>query len=180
MSSKLGDSNTSTRRGYAPSRALYARMALATGLVLLASAYASGEEAAHHGESHAQAEHKNVFALFVGAANEDRRDKGPAVGLEYERRLSTSFGIGALAERTFGDLDSMVYAVPFAYHSGAWKVYIAPGIEDREGHEVENLVRIGAEYGFKAGSWEIAPQVDLDFVKGNRVFVIGVTFGKGF
>jgi hypothetical protein len=121
-----------------------------------------------------------MFALFVGAANEDRRDKGPAIGLEYERRLNTSFGIGVLAERTFGDLDSMVYAVPFAYHSGAWKAYIAPGIEDREGHKSENLVRIGAEYGFEAGGWEIAPQIDLDFVDGNRVFVFGVTFGKGF
>jgi hypothetical protein len=155
-------------------------MALATGLALLVSAFACAEETTHEGESQGHAEHKNVFALFVGAATDDRRDKGAAIGLEYERRLNTWFGIGVLAERTFGDLDAMVYAVPFAYHSGAWKAYIAPGIEDREGHESEDLVRIGAEYAFEAGSWEIAPQVDLDFVEGNRVFVIGVTFGKGF
>ena len=180
MGSKLRNSKISTGRGCAPGRALYARMALATCFALLSSAYAWGEETAHHGESHAHGGHKNVFALFIGAANEDRRDKGPAIGLEYERRLNTSFGIGVLAERTFGDLDSIVYAVPFAYHSGAWKAYIAPGIEDREGHKSENLVRIGAEYGFEAGGWEIAPQIDLDFVDGNRVFVFGVTFGKGF
>jgi hypothetical protein len=180
MSSKLRGSKTSTRHGHTPGKTLCSRVALATGLALLASAFACAEETAHDGESHGHAEHKNVFALFVGAATEERRDKGPAIGLEYERRLNTWFGIGVLAERTFGDLDSMVYAIPFAYHSGAWKAYIAPGIEDREGHEAEDFVRIGAEYAFEAGSWEIAPQVDLDFVEGSRVFVIGVTFGKGF
>ena len=180
MGTKLRGSKTSTRREHAPGRALNSRMALATALALLAPGFACAEETAHHGESHAHAAHKNLLALFVGAATDARRDKGPALGIEYERRLSERFGIGVVIERTFGDLDSMVYAVPFAYHSGAWKAYIAPGIEDREGHEAENLVRIGAEYGFEAGSWEIAPQVDLDFVEGSRVFVIGVTFGKGF
>ena len=180
MGSKLPASNTSTRRGHAPGKTLYSRMALATGLALLMSAFACAEETTHEGESQGHAEHKNVFALFVGAATDDRRDKGAAIGLEYERRLSEQFGIGVVVERTFGDLDAMVYAVPFAYHYGALKAYIAPGIEDREGHESEDLVRIGAEYAFEAGSWEIAPQVDLDFVEGNRVFVIGVTFGKGF
>ena len=96
------------------------------------------------------------------------------------RHSESNTSVGVVVERTFGDLDSMVYAVPFAYHSGAWKAYIAPGIEDREGHHTENLVRIGAEYAFKAGRWEIAPQVDIDFVEGSQVFVIGVTFGKGF
>ena len=156
------------------------RMALATALALLASGFACAEETAHDGDSHGHAAHKNVLALFVGAATDGRRDKGPALGLEYERRLSDRFGIGVVVERTFGDLDSMVYAVPFAYHSGAWKAYIAPGIEDREGHHTEKLIRIGTEYAFKAGSWEVAPQVNVDFVEGSQVFVIGLAFGKGF
>ena len=41
-------------------------------------------------------------------------------------------------------------------------------------------VGVIVERTFAAGAWEIAPQVDLDFVEGSRVFVIGVTFGKGF
>ena len=155
-------------------------MALATALALLAASFASAEETAHDGESHGHAVHQNVLALFVGLAADDRRDKGPALGLEYERRLSARFGIGVMVERTFGDLDSMVYTVPFVYHSGTWKSYIAPGIEDREGHDTEKLVRIGTEYGFKAGAWEIAPQVNVDLVEGSQVLVIGVTFGKGF
>ncbi len=55
----------------------------------------------------------------------------------------------------------------------------APGIEDGE-HGTEKLVRIGAEYGFEVKGWEISPQVDLDFVDGDQVFVLGVTFGRGF
>jgi len=180
MGRKLHGGETLAGRERAPCRVINARMALAVGLALFASPFAYSQEEAHDGESHTSSEHKNVFALFVGVATEDRRDKGPAIGLEYERRLGASFGIGVLAERTFGDLDTMVYAVPFAYHSGAWKAYVAPGIEDREGHETEDLVRIGAEYGWEVNGWEIAPQVDLDFVDGKRVFVIGVTFGKGF
>lgn len=180
MGNQLRGSKTSVGRGSAWGRVAYARTALAIGLALLASAFACAEEPTHDDESHAHAEHKNVIALFVGGATDERRDKGPALGLEYERRVSSSFGIGILVEHTFGDLNSVVYALPFAYHSGAWKAYVAPGIEDREGHEAEDLFRIGAEYGFHVGDWEIAPQVDLDFVEGDRVFVIGVTFGKGF
>jgi len=123
----------------------------------------------------------NLLAVFVGITSEERRDKGLALGLEYERRLSKSFGIGALAERTFGDLDFWVVAFPLAYHRGPWKFYVAPGweTEDRT-HDNEFLARIGGEYAFEAGSIEISPQVDLDIVDGDAVFVFGVTFGKGF
>ena len=122
--------------------------------------------------------HPNLLALFVGVADEGR-DEALALGIEYERRLNKSFGIGVLAEYTSGDLDFWVFAVPFAYHTGRWKFYVAPGIEDGE-HGSETLVRIGGEYGFEVGAWEIAPQLDVDFVDGDSVLVLGVTFGKGF
>ena len=143
-----------------------------------------GQETPHtpatHNEEHAEHHfHSNVVAFFVGATHEGRRDNGLALGIEYERRLNDWFGIGALAEHTFGDLDFWVYAVSFAYHADPWKFYVAPGVEngDRGG---ESLVRIGAEYGFEVGGWEIAPQLDIDFVDGDQVAVFGVTFGKGF
>ena len=146
--------------------------AIATWMMLTTPAFADSEE--HEFEP-------NLLAVFVGITSEDRRDNGLAVGLEYERRLSKSFGIGALAERTFGDIDTWVFAAPFAYHTGPWKFYAGPGFENAdETDENEFLVRVGAEYGFEVGSWEIAPQVDLDFVDSDAVFVFGVTFGKGF
>jgi len=122
--------------------------------------------------------HKHVVAFFAGVAHQGARDNGLALGIEYEYRLSSSFGIGALAEHTFGDFDTWVYAVPFAYHRGPWKVYAAPGREDGE-HGGESLLRLGGEYGIEAGKWEIAPQLDLDLVDGEETWVLGVTFGKG-
>ncbi|MEL7450107.1 MAG: hypothetical protein AAFN78_12915 [Pseudomonadota bacterium] len=143
---------------------------------LMGAAPAHAQE--HHGEPEAH-HHKNVIAFFLGGATEERRDKGAAFGIEYERRLGASWGLGLVAERTYGDFDVDVFVVPVAFHSGPWKTYVAPGIEDGpEGSE--RLIRVGVEYGFEAGRWEIAPQFDFDFVDGERVAVLGVTFGFGF
>lgn len=123
--------------------------------------------------------HKNVVSFFVGVTHEGRRD-APTLGVAYERHLNESFGIGVLAERAFGDADFTVYAVAFGYRFDRWKFYVAPGIEDSDVHGTESLIRLGAEYAFEAGSWEISPQLAVDFVDGEEVFVLGVVFGKGF
>ena len=150
-------------------------------LLLFVSAPVLGDETEghHSADSEHETHHPNLLAFFVGAAFEDRRDNGIALGLEYERRLGRSFGVGGLVEHTFGDFDTTVYAVPFAFHHKRWKLYVAPGIEDGDDGS-ENLVRIGGEYAFEVGTWEVSPQVDLDFVDGDSVFVVGVTLGKGF
>jgi hypothetical protein len=122
--------------------------------------------------------HEHVVAFFVGVAQEGARDDGVAVGIEYERRWSSRFGIGASLEHTFGDIDTWVIAIPLAYHAGAWKLYAGPGLEDGE-EGSEALLRVGAEHGFEVGEWEFAPQVDIDFVDGERTWVVGITFAKG-
>jgi hypothetical protein len=93
--------------------------------------------------------------------------------------VSERFGIGAVVERVLGDRDFWVSAVPFAHHSGPWKAYLAPGFEHSSLGR-EPLLRIGVEYGFEAGHWEVAPQFDVDFVDGEHVFVLGVTILHGF
>jgi hypothetical protein len=85
-----------------------------------------------------------------------------------------------LAERTFDDFDFTVYAVAFAYKFNRWKFYIAPGVEVSDKHGTESLVRLSSEYAFEAGSWEISPQLAVDFVDGDEVLILGVVFGKGF
>lgn len=123
--------------------------------------------------------HRNLVAGFIGVAHEGRRDNGFALGIAYERLLNESFGIGVIAEHTFGDFDFWVYAVPFAYRAGRWRLYIAPGVED-DGESTESLVRLGAEYAFEVGTLEIAPQLAMDYVGGEKVIVLGVVFGKWF
>ena len=136
------------------------------------------ESASVHESAHGS--HKNVLSFFVGVTHAGRRANGAALGVAYERFLNESFGIGVLAEHTFGGGDFTVYAIPFTYRVDRWKFYIAPGIEDSDAHGTESLVRLGAEYAFEAGSWEISPQLAVDFVDGEEVLVLGVVFGKGF
>ena len=152
-------------------------------LILLAACVApqaviAESEHGEHAESHDF--HRNVIAAFLGVTSKDRREEAFTFGLEYERRFTPSFGLGVLAERATGDLDFWVYAVPFAYHTGRWKLYAAPGIEDSDHHGSEFLFRIGVEYGFEVGKFEVSPQFDIDFVDGEEVYVLGVTIGRGF
>ena len=61
-----------------------------------------------------------------------------------------ALGIGAFVERVYGDLDFWVLGVPFAYHIGQLKLYVAPGLEDVS-DESEFLVRVGTEYKNRSG-----------------------------
>ena len=134
------------------------------------------EEGTAHRASHSH--HPNMLGLFLGETFEGREEEF-TVGLEYERRISRSFGIGAFAEYVSGNLDFWILGVPFAYHNGPWKLYVAPGVEDGdEGSEF--LFRIGGEYGFAVGDWEISPQLNLDLVDSEEVWVLGIVIGKGF
>ena len=102
------------------------------------------------------------------------------LGVEYARRFSESFSIAALAERTFGDLDFWVVAVPFGYSLGQWKFFAGPGVEILDDGNNELLVRVGGEYIFEVGEWEVAPQLSIDFVDGDNALVLGVAIGKSF
>lgn len=152
-------------------------------LTLFAGATAAGEtqhEADAHSSEHPY--HANTVGVFVGFATGDEgvRENAFALGLEYEHRFTESFGIGGVIEHTWGDFDAWVFAIPFAYHNGPWKTYVAPGIEN-SGHDTENLVRLGVEYGFHRNGWEISPQLDLDIIEGGtEVWTAGVVFARGF
>lgn len=124
--------------------------------------------------------HNNVLGLFLGATGEDRRDADFTLGIEYERLINQSFGIGGVIEHASGGHDFWVFAVPIAYHIGAWKWYVASGVEKEKGHSNELLFRVGVEYGFEVGDFEIAPQFDVDFVDGDKEYVFGVVIARGF
>lgn len=135
------------------------------------------EPAAGHEAEHDY--HRNLLSVFVGHTGVTRREHGNTLGIGYERRVTKTVSIGAFVERTYGDLDFRVYAVPIAYRAGRWKVFVAPGVEDSD-HGSELLVRMGAEYAFEVGSWEMAPQLSIDFVDGEQLGIIGIALAKGF
>jgi len=124
--------------------------------------------------------HPNLVGIFLGGTGENRRHAAFSFGIEYERRINESFGVGGIVERTFDDHEFWVFAMPFAYHSGAWKWYVAPGIEHEGKHSNEFLFRLGLEYGFEVGKYELSPQIDVDFVDGDRVYVMGIVIARAF
>jgi len=141
----------------------------------LADAAEHDAEAAHE-ESHQY--HLNVLGIFLGVTDEGR-EEAPTLGIEYARRINDSFGIGVIAEYAADDVELWVFAVPFVYYNGPWRLYAGPGVEDGdEGSEF--LARIGVEYAFEVGAFEIAPQLNVDFVDGEEVWVAGLFFAKGF
>ena len=149
-------------------------------LLLLTSTVTFAEDSAGH-DGHA--EHKNLLAVEVGIASENPdslRDKGLAVGLAYERRLTERFGVGGFVERTWGDFDIWVYGIPLSYRINQWKFFVAPGVEDPDGQDNEFLLRLGGEYAFDMGGWELAPQIKVDFVDGETIYLAGVAIGWGF
>jgi len=122
---------------------------------------------------------RNKATLFVGGTFEGSEESAVALGIEYERRLNQSFGVGATVEYSFGKLDSLVVVVPLVYHTGRWAFWAGPGIK-RADHENEFLVRVGGEYGFEiGGGWELAPQVNVDYAAG-WAWVVGVGLGRKF
>jgi len=139
-----------------------------------------GAEDAYHGEHAEHHYHKNVAGVFVGITNAGRRKNAPAIGFEYAHRFTENFSVGGVAEYTGGDADIWIAAIPFGWHLGHLKLYVAPGIEDGH-HGTEELVRLGAEYAFEMGEgWEVAPQVNVDFVDSEDVWVFGLVFARGF
>jgi hypothetical protein len=163
-------------------RVVSCKVLVVTFVLMLGAALAKAEPHASDGSSgHDEAHyHKNLIGVFTGITHGGRRKNATALGFEYERRLSEKFGLGITAEHTFGDADIWVAVVPFAYHAGHWKLYVAPGIEDGH-HGKEKLLRLGAEYAFEfSDGWEIAPQINVDFVDSEDVWVFGVVFARGF
>lgn len=130
------------------------------------------------GTEHHQKVPGHTLGVFFGDTTEERRD-GFTTGLEYEYRFSERYGIGLTLEHVAGDFHTDVLVVPVAWHNGPWKLYAGPGVEDGE-EGTETLFRLGAEYGFHVGKFEISPQIDMDFVGGDRLLVFGVVFAIGF
>jgi hypothetical protein len=109
----------------------------------------------------------------------ERRENGVSLGAEYVRRFNELLGVGVLADRTWGDLDFWVYAIPFRLHVDRWRFTVAPGVERSHGH-TENLVRLSAAYAFPLKSSSFATGIGIDFVDGEQVYLVGASIGFGF
>lgn len=157
-------------------------MAIALFVMGYATVCGGAEETSEqHSAGHEHEHHKNEVGLFAGLAFE-HRENGVSLGVDYERRLSEKFGLGVLAEHTWGDLDFWVFAVPFRYHVNRWKFTMAPGVEKTDEH-TDGLLRLVVSYEFPlesstATGWGIGAAIDI--LEGEQVYMIGAALGFGF
>lgn len=165
---------------------LTACVALPGGLLAQeAEAGTEAQEHSGHGE-HGEEFEKNSIAIFIGstqAEKEDgeREDPQFTFGFDYERRLSKSVGIGALADFVAEGERERIIAVAAVIHAGEAKWILAPGVEylkdtgDREG-----VLRLGFMWAFPAGWVHLEPTVFYDLTEAGSTWVLGLTIGHEF
>ncbi|MFV1988385.1 MAG: hypothetical protein ACC682_13980 [Gemmatimonadota bacterium] len=166
-----------------PPRALLVAALVSVGMTTAVSAQ----------EHEAEGEHRpNAFAVFLGgaahlASEGKESESGVAIGLEYTRRLSDRFKLGALAEWASSEESrNFVFLVPlYARVAGNFFLVAGPGIETvpGEGEEKDEtgfLARFGAVYEIELDRFVIGPQINADVADGNWTLVYGLTFGIAF
>lgn len=124
-------------------------------------------------------EKANFLGVFVGQSFfEDESDF--TIGLEYERRLTPEWGIGAIYERApsyhHGDGIDVAVASLYYHFEDHWRLGLGYGKEEVGGDHPhhEDFIRASVAYGIHYGNLEIEPTVDVDFISDDEVVVIGI------
>lgn len=125
---------------------------------------------------------QNRVGLFGGVTGLSDGTTSMSLGLEYERRFSQLWGLGAVLEFTPALEERTVTAPQVFLHP--WRsifVNAALGLvfDDGRGHP---MLRIGAGWEQDlGGGWSLAPQFDLDLVDdADNALVLGVALSRWF
>jgi hypothetical protein len=129
----------------------------------------------------AEPRYRNKVSGFIGVTLEGEEAAAFTLGADYERRLGGPFGVGVLVERAFGDARFFLAAAGLFWHPLRHvRLDVAPGIE-WGADETLFVLRIGADYDVELTErWSIGPNVNLDFVSGRTVWVLGAEVGYSF
>ena len=159
------------------------------------------ETVKHEGEhsSHHVRDFKNEVAVFLGATDEPGHGTELTWGLDYKRRIAERWAVGVLFDYAGGEQRNAVLAPMVAYWPGLGNLQLmaAAGVEfhqgrDGDGHQKSGedggsnedatyfLFRLGIGYDIHLGeSFGLVPNLNLDFVNNEKVWVYGlaVTYG---
>ena len=136
-----------------------------------------------HGKEHF---HKNHIALFVGSTQAElehgeRDDPQFTLGFDYERRLTTVFGIGALLDFVVEGNREGIVGIPVFLHAGNLTFQVAVGGERiRDTGDWEAIGRLGALYEFVVGRKTLSPGLFYDITAEGGTWVVGLNIGKGW
>jgi hypothetical protein len=158
-----------------------------------------------HGEEHGGRHwHTNDLGIFLGATDEHGHETEFTWGLEYRRMIAKRWAIGGLFDYAGGELRNMILAPSITWLPvGRLQITAAPGIEFHRGRgssedcgcghalksaepdaaglvdedETYFVFRLGAGWNFAVGrNYAITPQINLDLVEGEKVWVYGLVF----
>jgi hypothetical protein len=144
-------------------------------------AYADEEKHGQKQTSHHY--HRHLLELFLGGTYEDGdhgSKNGFASGLVYEYRINELLGTGGFIKYAGESIDAWTGGIPLFIHPyKGFRFTLAPGLEYKH-HETEFLFRVGAGYEFVISpKWAITPEINVDFVNGEELYVFGLSFGIG-
>lgn len=154
----------------------------------------------HGGRRH----HKNSLGVFVGVTDEHGYALEPTLGIDYRRMVAKRVAVGALFDYAGGELRNSIFAASLTWLPiGRLLLTAAPGVEFHRGRgqtidcgcsvipKSEDpgqsdlsdedatyfVFRLGAGWHFPIGQiYGVSPNLNVDFVDGETVWVYGVTF----
>lgn len=151
--------------------------------------------AQHEAYGNGEAHHRHHFAFLAGGSHNTHKD-GDTFGADYEYRFAHRVGLLTTYEHVGGDFREDLMAFTAAWHP--WKglrLTAGPGFdrepqesleahgsEPHEGHKrTRGLFRVGGGYDFHLPrGFTIGPDLAVDILKGEKVFVYGINIGFGF
>jgi len=132
--------------------------------------------------SHAKEHATHYPGIFLGSTKFDG-ETNFTYGLEYEYRLTSSWGLGGAYERInkahHGDGATVWTAMGFYHPMKSIKLGIGVGQERLGGGHPKNkeLIRFAAAYEYHlTDRIEVAPTIDIDLIDGDVAFVAGLAF----
>lgn len=133
----------------------------------------SALEHAVHGPHH-------LSVLFADTHVSGEGD-GFTFGIDYEYRVSKLFGVGAVVEKVYGELEATtVLAVADIHFQHGLIVQVGPGFERRHDENVF-VARIGMLYEFELEKLTLSPQLHWDYHDGEtNAIVVGFALGLSF
>ncbi len=154
-----------------------------------------GAADSHHGSAH-----KNEVAIFLGATDEPGHDSEFTWGLDYKRRIAERWAVGVIVDYAGGELRNSVVAPSVSFWPGLGDLQLiaAAGVEFHAGRKggatgksgggdaqdkdaTYFLFRLGVGYDIPLGKgFGLAPQINLDLVNSEEVWVYGFAVSYGF
>jgi hypothetical protein len=123
--------------------------------------------------------------IFIGATHADSETEF-TYAIEYEYKFNNEFGAGVIYERVnqahHGDGVTLKIAMLYYHPVNAIRLGLGLGKENVGGYHPhsEDVLRASASYDYHFEHFSLAPTVAVDFIDGERAYVLGIGFIKPF